>query len=469
MVAGDLVNTASRIQSIAPPGTVFVGMRHAGPPSRRSPTRTPAHGLEGKDGLFPLWQALRVVSGARGSLKSQGLEAPFVGRDRELRLIKEVFHGCADEVHSISCRSRGLQGSARAGSLGSSTSTSTACRSSRTGTEAVVSRTGRSVTYWALADMVRCAAGSPRTSREPAPWRSCKPWSRSTSSTTRSGASWSRASHSCSGWKMGPDFERDDLFSAWRTFFERLAEVNPVVMVFEDVQWADDSLLDFVDYLLERSRGFPLFVCTLARPELHERRPAWNRGATELHLAVPGTAVAHGDGPAPDRPRAGAARRAARANPGRAEGIPLYAVETVRMLLDRGALVQDGPVYRPDGPIAALEVPETLQALIAARLDGLAPEGGGCSRTPRSSARRSPSAGWQRCSALARQSWADARLARPQGGARRPGRSSLPRARPVQLRPGPGPPRRLRDAVETGAPLAAPRRCRAHPVLLSRR
>ena len=57
----------------------------------------------------------------------------------------------------------------------------------------------------------------------------------------------------------------------------------------------------------------------------------------------------------------------------RAEGIPLYAVETVRMLLDRGALVQDGPVYRPAGPIAALEVPETLHALIAARLDGLAP------------------------------------------------------------------------------------------------
>src|SRR5206468_3305260 len=56
----------------------------------------------------------------------------------------------------------------------------------------------------------------------------------------------------------------------------------------------------------------------------------------------------------------------------RAEGIPLYAVETVRMLLDRGALVQDGPVYRPTGPIDSLEVPETLHALIAARLDGLA-------------------------------------------------------------------------------------------------
>src|SRR5207244_9269261 len=58
----------------------------------------------------------------------------------------------------------------------------------------------------------------------------------------------------------------------------------------------------------------------------------------------------------------------------RAEGVPLYAVETVRMLLDRGALVQEGSVYKPVGTIDALEVPETLHALIAARLDGLSPE-----------------------------------------------------------------------------------------------
>ena len=146
-------------------------------------------------------------------------------------------------------------------------------------------------------------------------------------------------------------------------------------MVFEDVQWADDSLLDFVDYLLEWSRDFPLFVCTLARPELHERRPAWGAGQrnfTSLYLEpLSPTAMDQ----AADRPRTRAARRAARCKswPVR-EGIPLYAVETVRMMLDRGALVQDGPVYRPAGPIAALEVPETLHALIAARLDGLAPE-----------------------------------------------------------------------------------------------
>src|SRR5438128_7664400 len=64
------------------------------------------------------------------------------------------------------------------------------------------------------------------------------------------------------GLEEGARYERDDLFAAWRMFFERLADVNPVVMVFEDMQWADDSLLDFIDYLLEWSRNSPLFVVT---------------------------------------------------------------------------------------------------------------------------------------------------------------------------------------------------------------
>jgi class 3 adenylate cyclase len=105
MVAGDLVNTASRVQSVADPGTVLVGES-----TRRTTEQTVvyeeagAFELKGKEGLTPLWKALRVVSGARGSLKSTGLEAPFVGRDRELRQIKELFHASADErkAHLVS-------------------------------------------------------------------------------------------------------------------------------------------------------------------------------------------------------------------------------------------------------------------------------------------------------------------------------------------------------------------------------
>src|SRR6188472_575869 len=163
-------------------------------------------------------------------------------------------------------------------------------------------------------------------------------------------------------------------FAAWRLFFERLAEVYPTVLAFEDMQWADASLLDFVEHLLDWSRNHSLYVITLARPELVERRPTWGAGQrnfTSIYLD-PLSEEAMGDlldGLVPGLP-AGAREQIL----ARAEGVPLYAVETVRMLLDRGDLVQDGPVYRPAREIGSLDVPETLHALIAARLDGLSPD-----------------------------------------------------------------------------------------------
>src|SRR5207244_12583071 len=165
--------------------------------------------------------------------------------------------------------------------------------------------------------------------------------------------------------------DQQDLFAAWRLFFERLAEGYPTVLAFEDMQWADASLLDFVEYLLDWSRSSPIFVVTLARPELLERRPTWGAGQrsfSSLYLE-PLSASAMEElltGLVPGLPPEVRDRILARA-----EGVPLYAVETVRMLLDRGLLVQEGSAYRLTGPVEALEVPETLHALIAARLDGL--------------------------------------------------------------------------------------------------
>ena len=170
--------------------------------------------------------------------------------------------------------------------------------------------------------------------------------------------------------------DQQDLFAAWRLFFERLAESYPTVLAFEDMQWADESLLDFVEYLARLVAEPPILVVTLARPELLERRPTWGAGQRSFTSLYLEPLSREGDG--------GAAGRAS--CPGcpsdvrdrilaRAEGVPLYAVETVRMLLDRGLLVQDGPVYRPTGEIETLEVPETLHALIAARLDGLSARG----------------------------------------------------------------------------------------------
>ncbi|MEP6808479.1 MAG: AAA family ATPase, partial [Chloroflexota bacterium] len=167
--------------------------------------------------------------------------------------------------------------------------------------------------------------------------------------------------------------ERETLFAAWRTFFERIAEQGTVVLVFEDLQWADGGLLDFIDHLLDWSRDRPLYLISLARPELLDRRQDWGAGRRNftslvleplsdetmrdlLHGLVPGL----GD--------ALVARILERA-----EGIPLYAVETVRMLLDEERIERVGESYRLVGDLAELSVPTTLQALIAARLDGLDP------------------------------------------------------------------------------------------------
>jgi tetratricopeptide (TPR) repeat protein len=166
--------------------------------------------------------------------------------------------------------------------------------------------------------------------------------------------------------------DRQDLFSAWRLFFERLCDAYPTILAFEDMQWADESLLDFVEYLLEWSRNHPLFVITMARPELADKRPAWGAGHryfTSLYLEPLSQPAMEAllEGLVPGLPDSIGSQILARA-----EGVPLYAVETVRMLLDRGLIAEDGAAYRVAGEVESLEVPETLHALIAARLDGLA-------------------------------------------------------------------------------------------------
>jgi class 3 adenylate cyclase/tetratricopeptide (TPR) repeat protein len=375
MVAGDLVNTASRIQSAAPPGGVFVGDA-----TRRATDQTVvyedagAFELKGKEGLTQLWKAVRVVSGRQGSLKSQGLEAPLVGRDGELRQIKELFHASADESKAHLLSITGLAGT------GKSRLAWEFYKYFDGIAETVYWHRGRclpygeGVTYWALADMVRMrcrisededpASGLAKLQStlgehilDPEERRFVEP----------------RLGHLL-GYVEHDARDQQDLFGAWRLFFERLAESYPALLVFEDMQWADESLLDFVEYLLDWSRGHRLFVVTLARPELLERRPTWGAGQrnfTSLFLEpLPRESMEEIlAGLVPGLPEELRDRILARA-----EGVPLYAMETVRMLLDRGLLVQDGAAHRLTGEVGELDVPETLQALIAARLDGLPPE-----------------------------------------------------------------------------------------------
>ena len=150
-----------------------------------------------------------------------------------------------------------------------------------------------------------------------------------------------------------------------------MAEQYPVILVVEDIQWADAALIEFLEYLLEWSRAFPIFVLTLARPEVSERHETWGAGIrsfTSLQLEpLPDEAIdALLRGLVPGLPYEAVARIRERA-----DGIPLYAVETVRTLLDRGLLEPSGGEYGVVGDLSNLDIPETLHALIAARLDGL--------------------------------------------------------------------------------------------------
>jgi len=375
MVAGDLVNTASRIQSAAEPGTVLVGEV-----TRRTTERaivyetTGEHALKGKSEPVALWQALRVVSGVGGALKSVGLEAPFVGRGRELKLIKDLFHGSAQDRRAHLVSVTGIAGIGK----------------SRLGWEfykyfdGIVDPVywqrgrclayGEGVAYWALADMIRMRA---RIEEAEAPESARRKLGATVDEHVPDPEERAfvepRLAHLL-GLDEAAAGDRQDLFAAWRLFFERLAGRYPTVLAFEDMQWADTSLLDFVEYLLEWSRDYPLYVITLARPELQERRPGWGAGQrnfTALYLEPLSPAAMEEllEGLVPGLPE-----RMREQILGRAQGVPLYAVETVRMLLDRGLLVREGPVYKPTGEIATLEVPETLHALIAARLDGLSAE-----------------------------------------------------------------------------------------------
>ena len=382
MVAGDMVNTASRLQSAAAPGTVLVG----------EATRLAAgeaiafewagdQTLKGKPAPVPSWRAMRVVADRGGARRPDAIEPPFVGRADELRFLKEQFHATGRDGRA---RLVSLVGQAGIGK-------SRLAWELEKYLDGVVDNVwwhrgrspsyGEGVTFWALSEMFRRRAGLAEGDD---------------AETTRLAVTAMVQQHvpdeAERGWieprvlallgvEEAPPGGAAELFAAWRTFFERLATTSTVALVIEDLQWSDDGLLDFLEHLLDWGRSSPIFVLTLARPELLERRPGWGtdrRGATAMRLdPLPDQAMRELlDGMAPSLPKQIVARIIERA-----DGIPLYAVETIRMLVAKGQLVErDGRLEPPTGAdgaglsLANLEVPPTLHALVAARLDALPPE-----------------------------------------------------------------------------------------------
>ncbi len=368
MVLGDTVNTASRLQSVAAPGTVLVD-----DVTRRASEAAIAyedagtHEVKGREQPVRAWTALRVVAGVGGARRGSGLEAPLVGRQSELQAVIEAGEESARHSRARHVTVVGDAGSGKSRLLWEFFKYLDGIEEVRWWHQGRCLSYGEGVAYWALAEMVRTRAGIGEEEDPDGARQKLRATVEHFVTDERERRLVEPRLAHLLRLEERPDADRVDLFSGWRLFFERLAGEAPVVLAFEDLQWADSGLLEFIDYLLEWSAEFPIFVLSLGRPELRERRPNWE--ALELDPLDLQSMATMLEGLAPGLP-GDLVTEIVR----RSEGIPLYAVETVRMLQDRGALVQEGSRYVVREDISDLEVPETLQALVASRLDGLSAE-----------------------------------------------------------------------------------------------
>jgi class 3 adenylate cyclase/tetratricopeptide (TPR) repeat protein len=353
MAAGDVVNTTARLQSAAPVNGILVG---------ETTYRATAETIEyrehepveakGKQGAIPVWEVAQARARFGVDLAPEE-RTPLVGREREVAQVVGALERVRDQRASELLTLVGIPG------IGKSRLVGELFQAIDRGGVLTYWRQGRSlpygagVSYWALGEMVKAQGGILETDSDE-------------EAEAKLAAAVERLVEEDRDWVLAhlrplvgqgdASGTQEESFAAWRRFFEAMAEQRPLVLVFEDIQWADDGLLDFVEYLADWARDVPLLIVCTARPELLERRPAWSGGkpnATSVTLAP-----LSDDETAQLLAALGAEAESALLE--RAGGNPLYAEQFVRMLAERG---------EADGAL-----PETVQGIIAARLDSLAPE-----------------------------------------------------------------------------------------------
>ena len=354
MVSGDVVNTGARLQSAAPQNGVLVGestfraTRQAIDYREHDPIDA-----KGKAEPVPVWEAVQARS--RVDVEVQQPRAPLVGRDRELDALVAALERMRSETTTQLVTLVGAPG------IGKSRLVYELYRVVESDPELVWWRHGRSLPYgegisfWALGQIVKTHAGILET--DPPDVAAAK---LEAALVPMDDADRLRA-HLRPLVGLGGDAPssadaRGEAFAAWRHFFENLAEQHPLVLVFEDLHWADDGLLDFVDHLVDWATGVPILVVASTRPELLERRPNWGGGKRNT-ATISLSPLAEEDtarllSALVDRSVLPVEQQ--RALLQRAGGNPLYAEEFVRMLAERGDHEQ---------------LPETLQGVIDARLD----------------------------------------------------------------------------------------------------
>ena len=378
MVTGDVVNTAARLQTIAGPGEILAADR----------TRRAVRGFrfgERRD-LALKGRSESVVAsavlGGSGEAADVGLSGPMVGRDAELGLLRSMYERSAAEGRPHVVTIYGDPG------VGKSRLTHEFIRWAASQERAPLVVRGRclpygdGITYWPLSEILRSIADVSDTDTPSVALDKI----RSVGMTLLKTAPDPERATAAIAFTTGledpatplaeeePKRVRNEMHAAWRTFFSALAADRPVVVVVEDIHWADPAMLDLLEELADRVEGGVSFVCP-SRPDLTSTRPGWG-GGKRNYSAIALDPLGPRDADALVRslldvdglPESMFGQILARA-----EGNPFFLEEIVRQLVDNRSVWLEGGRWRAAGDITQVEIPDTVQGVLAARIDLLDP------------------------------------------------------------------------------------------------
>jgi class 3 adenylate cyclase/tetratricopeptide (TPR) repeat protein len=360
IVTGDVVNTASRLQAAAPVNGIVVSEQthHATERVFDYKELEPVE-VKGKAEPLAIWRPLKPRA-RFGSDVTRTHTAPLVGRELEKPLLIGTFERSAKQR---SCQLVTIVGEP---GVGKSRLCAELFHHIDERPDLVTWRQGRCLPYgegiafWALGEIVKAECGILESD---SPQEAAAKLERALPADDPD-LPWLRARLQPLVGAGGEPAAQEESFTAWQRFCESLAAQGPTVLVFEDLHWADPALLSFLEHLTDWVEGVPLLVLCTARPELYEQQPTFGanaKNAQRINLA-PLTEEETARLISALLERAVLPTETQRALLERAGGNPLYAEEFVRLLADRG------------GPAEDEEVPDSVQALIAARLDTLSPE-----------------------------------------------------------------------------------------------
>ena len=378
MVAGDAVNVAARLQQYGDPGQILVAERVARATRGFRFEEVAPLSLKGKGVLV---RALRLLGeGARPESGMPGLRAPLVGRDPEMTLLDSIFDRVTRERRPNLVTVFGDPG------VGKSRLVAEFHQRVERLEQPPLLLSGRclpygdGVTYWPLAEILKVLAGVLDTDPPLLVIEKIRKLGHEllTSDVTPDPARATAALAYTVGVEdpdvplrdLAPRQVRVETHGAWRSFLSSLAAERTVVMTIEDIHWADAAMLDLLEDIADRAQGPLLMICP-ARPELTNRRPTWGGGRRNYSSIfldplspaeseeLVGTFLAMDD--LPEKLRNQILERA--------EGNPFFLEEILRQLIDEGHLVRDGDRCRASSETGEVIVPDTVQAVLAARID----------------------------------------------------------------------------------------------------